>query len=154
MIYWHVAKHSTCIYSQLKSCSSSEVASMIEGVLKHCTSMEVIFYGKGGEIPTNRMEDQEVAVLSLHLLQNCLVYINTLMIQSVLSEKKWMDIMIPEDLRALSPLIYSHVNPYGIFNLDMMERIPIEERSGTTPIKKTEPPKYKRSCLSSIQYFS
>ncbi|KAF0825179.1 Tn3 family transposase [Cytobacillus firmus] len=41
MIYWHVAKHSTCIYSQLKSCSSSEVASMIEGVLKHCTSMEV-----------------------------------------------------------------------------------------------------------------
>lgn len=58
------------------------------------------------------------------------------MIQSVLSEKKWMDIMIPEDLRALSPLIYSHVNPYGIFTLDMMERIPIEERSGTTPLKK------------------
>src|SRR5438270_9326547 len=31
----------TCIYSQLKSCSSSEVASMIEGVLRHCTDMEV-----------------------------------------------------------------------------------------------------------------
>jgi hypothetical protein len=28
----------------------------------------------------------------------------------------------------ISPLIYSHVNPYGIFKLDMMERIPIEER--------------------------
>lgn len=50
------------------------------------------------------------------------------MIQSVLSEKKWLDIMTSEDLRALSPLIYSHVNPYGIFKLDMMERIPIEER--------------------------
>ncbi len=83
-----------------------------------------IFYGKGGEISTNRLEDQEVAVLSLHLLQNCLVYINTLMIQFV---KQWQDMMTPEDLRALSPLIYSHVNPYGIFKLDMMERIPIEE---------------------------
>lgn len=35
-----------------------------------------IFYGKSGEIPTNRIEDQELSVLSLHLLQNCLVYIN------------------------------------------------------------------------------
>jgi len=40
-----------------------------------------IFFGKGGEISTNRIEDQELAVLSLHLVQNCLVYINTLMIQ-------------------------------------------------------------------------
>lgn len=36
-----------------------------------------IFYGKSGEIATNRIEDQEVSVLALHLLQNCLVYINT-----------------------------------------------------------------------------
>lgn len=41
MIYWHVEKNSTCIYSQLKSCSSSEVAAMIEGLLRHCTDMEV-----------------------------------------------------------------------------------------------------------------
>src|SRR5690625_3585039 len=41
MIYWHVEKNSTCIYSQLKSCSSSEVAAMIEGVLRHCTNMDV-----------------------------------------------------------------------------------------------------------------
>jgi TnpA family transposase len=41
MIYWHVEKKSTCIYSQLKTCSSSEVAAMIEGVLRHCTNMEV-----------------------------------------------------------------------------------------------------------------
>ncbi|WP_139158914.1 Tn3 family transposase, partial [Vibrio sonorensis] len=41
MIYWHVEKKSTCIYSQLKRCSSSEVASMIEGVLRHCTDMEI-----------------------------------------------------------------------------------------------------------------
>lgn len=68
-----------------------------------------IFYGKVGEISTNRMEDQEMAVLSLHLLQNCLVYINTLMFQNVLSEKKWFDQMAQEDFRAMTPLIYTHV---------------------------------------------
>lgn len=41
MIYYHVERNSVCIYSQLKSCSSSEVAAMIEGVLRHDTEMEV-----------------------------------------------------------------------------------------------------------------
>lgn len=271
MIYWHVEKNSTCVYSQLKACSSSEIASMIEGLLNHCTDMEIeknfvdshgqseiafafchllgfnlmprikaihsqklyrpdvgmtdaypnlqqvltrpinwdlirqqydqmikyatalrlgtaetdailkrftrnnlkhptylalaelgkviktiflceylnsealrieiheglnvvenwnsangfIFYGKGGEICTNRFEDQEIAVLSLHLLQNCLVYINTLMIQQILAKKEWDNMMTTEDLRALTPLIYNHVNPYGNFDLDMQDRIPI-----------------------------
>ena len=44
-----------------------------------------IFYGKGGEVATNRLEDQEISVLCLHLLQICLVYVNTLMIQKVLA---------------------------------------------------------------------
>ena len=272
MIYWHVEKNSVCIYSQLKTCSSSEVAAMIEGLLRHCTEMKVeknyvdshgqsevafafchllgfqlmprlkrinvqklyrpvtgnndaypnlqsiltrainwdlirqqydqmvkyatalrlgmaetdvilkrftrgnllhptyqalaelgkavktiflcqylhsvelrqeinaglnvvenwnsansfIFYGKGGEIATNRLEDQELAVLSLHLLQISLVYINTLMIQQVLSQPQWMKLMKQEDLRALSPLIWAHINPYGTFRLDMNERLPIE----------------------------
>ncbi len=276
MIYWHVEKNSTCIYSQLKSCSSSEVASMIEGLLRHCTNMEIeknyvdthgqsevafafchllgfqlmprfkaihsqklyrpdvgmqelypnlqpvltlpinwsiieqqydqmikyatalrlgtaeteavlkrftrnsghptyralaelgkalktiflceylsseeirreiheglnvvenwnsansfIFYGKGGEIQTNRMEDQEIAVLALHLLQNCLVLINTLMIQEVLLEqnKSLLQKLIPEDFRALTPLIYAHVNPYGTFKLNMHERLKIQRTS-------------------------
>ncbi|PJG45773.1 hypothetical protein CAF53_24120 [Sphingobium sp. LB126] len=41
MIYWHVERQSVCIHSRLKRCSSSEVASMIEGVLAHDTEMEV-----------------------------------------------------------------------------------------------------------------
>jgi TnpA family transposase len=41
MMYWHVERRSTCIYSQLKTPSSSEVAAMIEGVLRHCTEMEI-----------------------------------------------------------------------------------------------------------------
>ena len=41
MIYWHVEKNAVSIDSQLKRCSSSEVASMIKGVLRHCTQMSV-----------------------------------------------------------------------------------------------------------------
>jgi TnpA family transposase len=41
MIYWHVERGAVCVYSQLKSCSSSEVAAMMEGVLRHCTEMTV-----------------------------------------------------------------------------------------------------------------
>ncbi len=32
-----------------------------------------------------------------------------------------------EDFRALTLLIYAHVNPYGIFELDMNTRLPIDE---------------------------
>ncbi|WP_234375870.1 transposase [Streptomyces sp. CB01373] len=41
MIYWHVERKNLCVYSQLKSCSSSEVAAMIEGLLRHCTDAEI-----------------------------------------------------------------------------------------------------------------
>ena len=41
VIYWHVEKKATCIYSQLKHCSSSEVAAAITGVIRHCTEMSV-----------------------------------------------------------------------------------------------------------------
>ncbi len=272
MIYWHVERRSTCIYSQLKTCSSSEAAAMIEGVLRHCTDMEVdrtyvdshgqsevafafchllgfqllprlkgihrqrlyrpitgapdaypalqavltrpidwaliaqqydqivkyatalrlgtaaaadilrrftranlqhptykalvelgkalrttflcrylhrmelrreiheglnvvenwnsandfILYGRGGEITTNRLEDQDATMLSLHLLQNCMVYVNTLMIQRVLGESAWMARMGPDERRGLTPLAWGHVNPYGTFHLDMTARLPLD----------------------------
>jgi len=65
-----------------------------------------IFYGKNGEIATNQLAEQELSVLSLHLLQICLVYVNTLMIQEVLAEPTWMHRMGARDLQALTPLIY------------------------------------------------
>ncbi|WP_373290678.1 Tn3 family transposase, partial [Deinococcus arenae] len=272
MVYWHVEKNSVCIYSQLKSCSSSEVAAMIEGVLRHDTEMEVdrnyvdthgqsevgfafchllgfqllprlknlkrqrlyrptkgeperfphlqailtrpinwdlieqqydemikfatalklgtadaesilrrftrqnvqhptyralaelgkavktaflcdylrveslrreiheglqvieswnsandfILYGKGGEFTTNRIEDQEVQMLCLHLLQVSLVYVNTLMMQQVLAGPEWQGRLTLADLRALTPLKWQHINPYGTFTLNMAERLPIE----------------------------
>jgi len=276
MIYWHVAKQSICIYSQLKAPSSSEVSSMIEGVLRHCTAMQVdrnyvdmhgqsevafafchllgfqlmprfknlheqklalpdkrltaqldnlkwilgdvidwtlvereydemikyatalrlgtaeteailqrftrnnyqhptykafsqlgraiktiflcqylmneevrieiheglnvveswnsangfIFYGNRGEIKSNDVDGQEVAMLSMHLLQACLVYINTLMVQEVLTEPKWYDRMTEADWRGLTPLFYTHVNPYGHFDLDLTQRIPLAQKTG------------------------
>jgi len=272
MIYWHVEKKANCIYSQLKRCSASEVAAMIEGVLRHCTDMAIdkqyvdthgqstvafafcyllgfnlmprlkniarqklyrpgtgapdaypalapiltrainwelirqqydemvkfavalhvgtaepeailrrftrnniqhptyqalaelgravktiflcqylsseplrreiheglnvvenwnsanafIFYGKHSEIATNQLAEQELSVLSLHLLQICLVYVNTLMIQEVLAEEQWFTRLEQEDFRALTPLLYHHVNPYGLFELDMQSRLPLQ----------------------------
>ena len=34
--------------------------------------------------------------------------------------------MQAEDLRALTPLLWAHVNPYGTFQLDMSTRLPLE----------------------------
>jgi TnpA family transposase len=272
MVYWHVEKNAACIYSQFKRVSSSEAAAMIQGVLRHCTEMEVerqyvdshgqnaiafafcrllgfdlmprlkginkqklykadskqdfphiapiiagkainwelieeqldtmvkhaaalklgmadaesllrrfsrnniqhpaykalaelgkaiktiflcryldseelrrevheglnvveswnstngfIYYGKQGEISTNRRDGQEMGLLCLHLLQASMVYINTLMIQQVLKEPVWSDRMTTRDLAALSPLITQHINPYGRFDLDMDIRLPLDE---------------------------
>jgi TnpA family transposase len=272
MIYWHVDKNSLCIHSQLKSPSSSEVASMIEGVVHHCTEMEVdrqyvdshgqstvafafcrllgfhlmprlkaihiqklsrpdagqpdayqnlrailtkpidwdvvrqqydqmvkyvtavrlgtaetesilrrftrsniqhptykafselgravktiflcrylhsealrreineglnvveqwnsandfIFFARRGEMVSNRREDHEISMLALHLLQNCMVYINTLMLQQVLARPRWSAGLTARDSRALTPLIWEHVNPYGRFELDMEARLHID----------------------------
>lgn len=271
MIYWHVERKSTCIYSQLKRCSSSEVAAMIEGVLHHCTTMAVdktytdshgqsevafafshllsfqllprlkgirneklnspgprtagdypnlqpimdkainwqlikeqydemvkcavaiktgtadaeailrrftkdnlrhptyralvelgracktiflcqylrsealrreiheglnvvenwnsvngfIHFGQNGKIPTNNIEDQELSMLCLHLLQVCLIYVNTLMLQEVLSEPAWVERMTPEDWRGLNPLGHAHVT-YGQFTCNMKKRIKLK----------------------------
>jgi Tn3 transposase DDE domain len=65
-------------------------------------------------------------MLSLHLLQISLGYLNTLMMQQVLAEQAWLDRMTPDDWRALTPLIYAHINPYGTFELDMQKRLHLE----------------------------
>jgi TnpA family transposase len=269
MIYWHVERNSLCIHSQLKSPSSSEVASMIEGVIHHCTEMEVdrqyvdshgqrtvafafcrllgfqllprlkaihsqtlyrpdsgkagayanlqlilgkpidwelirqqydqmikyttalrlgtaeteailrrftkhnvqhptykafaelgkaiktiflcrylhsealrreiheglnvveqwngatdfVFFARRGEMASNRHEDHEISMLSLHLIQNCMVYVNTLMIQKLMAQPHWQGKFTPRDYAALTPLIWEHVNPYGRFDLDMNSRL-------------------------------
>jgi TnpA family transposase len=85
--------------------------------------MDFIFYGKLGEMKTNNIVDQELSVLCLHLLQSCMVYINTLIIQQILSEPHWENKLTPEDYRALTPLFSGHINPYGLFPIDFEQRI-------------------------------
>lgn len=80
-------------------------------------------YGEHGEFTSNRTAEQELSMLSLHLLQISLVYINTLLIQNILSEPAWRQRMTEEDWRGLTPLIYHHVNPYGRIELNMDQRL-------------------------------
>jgi TnpA family transposase len=86
-----------------------------------------IFYGKKSEINSKSRDEQEYSMLCLHLLQVCLAYVNTLLIQDILSTNAWKGKLIPEDLRGLTPLIYQHINPYGTFELDMLKRILLSE---------------------------
>ncbi|MFD9574560.1 Tn3 family transposase [Streptomyces sp. NPDC059982] len=83
----------------------------------------VIAYGKGGEIASNRRDEQEMFVLCLRILQSALVYVNTLMLQDLLGEPEWADLLTPADRRGLTPLFWSHVRPYGEVNLDMDARL-------------------------------
>ncbi len=88
--------------------------------------MHFIFFGKLGEITSNDKEEQELSIVCLHLLQACMVYINTLMIQKILAEPKWKNRLTKEDKRALTPLLHSNINPYGLVSLDMSVRLFIE----------------------------
>jgi TnpA family transposase len=83
----------------------------------------IIYYGKGGEISTNHREEAEMAALCLRILQASLVYVNTLMLQDVLTEPTWNDRLTPADRRGLTPLFWSHVRPYGEVRLDMETRL-------------------------------
>ncbi|MFE2970445.1 Tn3 family transposase [Streptomyces sp. NPDC059340] len=83
----------------------------------------VIAYGKGGEIASNRRDEQEMFVLCLRILQSALVYVNTLMLQDILGEPEWAELLTPADRRGLTPLFWSHVRPYGEVTLDMDTRL-------------------------------
>jgi len=48
---------------------------------------------------------------------------NTQLLQAVLRDPAWAGKLTEEDRRGLSPLFWSHVNPYGRFRLDMDTRL-------------------------------
>ncbi|PIZ33230.1 MAG: hypothetical protein COY39_03215 [Alphaproteobacteria bacterium CG_4_10_14_0_8_um_filter_37_21] len=105
--------------------------------------MGFIFYGKQGEISTNNTDLQEIGLLSLHLLQACMVYINTLMIQEMLQTHDLN--FTKEDLRALSPLIHFHITPYGSFMMDMNTRIPFKSIANENHYDKNTHPRSRKS---------
>jgi hypothetical protein len=49
------------------------------------------------------------------------------MIQCVLNSSTWAGRLTEEDRRALTPLLWGHINPYGLFRLDMNTRLAIEK---------------------------
>ena len=71
-------------------------------------------------------ESQWVSTLALHLLQSALVHVNTLLMQEVLADPKWADKLTDADRRALSSLFWTHVNPYGRFELDTNSRLDLD----------------------------
>ena len=68
--------------------------------------------------------DQEVTMLALHLLQSALVYVNTLLLQRVLADQPIN--LTAEDRRALSPLFWTHVRPYGTFALHLDRHLDLD----------------------------
>ncbi|MFB7333752.1 Tn3 family transposase [Streptomyces adustus] len=70
----------------------------------------VIAYGKGGEIASSRRDEQDMFVLCLRILQSALVHVNTLMLQDILGEPEWADLLTPADLRGLTPLSSRHLH--------------------------------------------
>ena len=100
-------------------------------VIEHWNgAKDFVFFARRGEIASNRREDHEISMLSLHLIQNCMVYVNTLMIQQVLAQPHWQGQVHTPRLAALTPLIWEHVNPYGRFDLDMNTASALSDPNG------------------------
>jgi hypothetical protein len=85
-----------------------------------------IFFGRGGEVASNRLEDQEASVHAPHLLRSRLVYVDTPMPQRVPAEPAWRARMTPADARAPTPLVRGHVSPCGASDLDMERRLDLD----------------------------
>jgi len=93
-----------------------------------------ICYGKNSELTGEDREDQEITMLSLHLLQSTLVYINTILLQRVLADPAWGARLTPEDRRALTALFWRHINLYGKFTLDMDRHLDLGPTAAATAL--------------------
>jgi TnpA family transposase len=86
-----------------------------------------IFYGKGSELTGADRDSQEISMLALHLLQSALVHVNTLLLERVLVEGDPVVRLDDADRRGLTPLFWSHVNPYGRFRLDLDHHLGLDK---------------------------
>ncbi len=70
-------------------------------VIEHWNgATDFIHFARRGEMVSNRREDHETSVLALHLIQNCMVYVNTLMLQEIQAQPHWRGRLTAADLRA------------------------------------------------------
>ena len=66
-------------------------------------------------------------MLALHLLQSAVVHVNTLLLERVLADGDRVFRLDDADRRGLTPLFWSHVNPYGRFRLDLDHRLGLDK---------------------------
>jgi TnpA family transposase len=84
-----------------------------------------LFYGKTGDLAGPDRASVEVSALALHLVQACLTYLNSILLQRVLADSAWSQRLTEPDRRALAALFWSHVNLYERFELDMSAHLDI-----------------------------
>ena len=94
------------------------------------SGVDVIHYGKNSELAGDDREDLEISMLTMHLLQASLVLVNTLIIQQILAEPEWAQRLTDRDRKALNALIWSHINPYGTFHIDMNTHLDLGPAAG------------------------
>lgn len=104
-----------------------EIHSGLQVVENWNSANTVVFYGKDGDLTGPDREHAEVSMLALHLLQSALVHVNTLLLQSVLETPEFSGLVGEEERRALTPLFWSHINPYGRFRLNMDTRLDLQQ---------------------------
>jgi TnpA family transposase len=71
--------HFLCQYSQPEALRR-EIHACLNVIENWNGANSFIFYGCSGDFATNRLDEHELAALSLHLLQICRVYVNILLI--------------------------------------------------------------------------
>jgi len=85
-----------------------------------------LFNGKDSELTGADRGPQETSVLALHLLQSALVYVNTRLLQRILDDRPIA--LTAEDHRAITPPFWSHVRPYGVFQLHLDRHLDLDPR--------------------------
>lgn len=83
------------------------------------SAIDFICYGGKAAIQTNDPVSQELTVLSLHLLQNSLVFVNTVLLEHIYYKEGFIHKMKASDKNAMTPMFTSNVNPYGEIHLDI-----------------------------------
>lgn len=67
------------------------------------------------------------------------MHVNPLLLQDIPSEKKWQKRLTDAGRRALAPLFWTHVNPYGRFELDMNSHLALAATASMVPGPRTVP---------------
>lgn len=66
---------------------------------------------------------------------------NTLVIQDMLADPEWADVLTDEDKRALTPLFWMHILPYGEVRLTTGSRLQLARPAPQEPVPSRSPPR-------------